>query len=110
MGKATLGELEQQVLLAALHLGGNAYSASIVTELEKRTGREVAPASVYIALRRLEENGVVSSLMRPPREEPEQRRRRYFRVEAKGLALLREARRRLVSLWEGLETLLEEGA
>ena len=109
MGKETLGELEQQVLLAVLHLGDNAYSASIVTELEARTGREVAPAAIYIALRRLEEKGVASSEMRPPREEPEQRRRRYFRVEAEGLTLLRETRRRLVNLWEGLETLLEEG-
>lgn len=110
MSKETLGDLEQQVLLAVLRLGQDAYSAPIVTELEARTGREVAPAAVYIALRRLEEKGIVSSEMRPPESEPEGRRRRYFRVEVEGLSLLRETRRRLVNLWEGLEELLEEGA
>jgi PadR family transcriptional regulator len=110
VGKDTLGELEQQVLLAVLRLGENAYSASIVTELERRTGREVAPAAVYIALRRLEENGVASSRMRPPLEDPGGRPRRYFSVQPAGVALLRESRRRLVSLWEGLDKLLGEGA
>lgn len=108
MGKDTLGDFEQQVLLAVLRLGEEAYSASIVTELEDRTGREVAPAAVYIALRRLEENGVTTSEMRPPRGKDGGRERRYFRVEQKGRALLRESRRRLVRLWDGLDALLEE--
>ena len=110
MGKETLGELEQQVLLAVLRLGDGAYSASIVTELEERTGREVAPAAVYIALRRLEQNQVASSEMRPPSDDPQARPRRDFRVEEKGRALLRETRRQLVSLWDGLDGALERGA
>lgn len=109
MGKETLGEFEQQVLLAVLRLGDDAYSASIVLELEERTGREVAPAAVYIALRRLEENGVTTSAMRPPKQEPAGRPRRYFRVEPAGVELLRESRRQLVRLWDGLDALLEEG-
>jgi DNA-binding PadR family transcriptional regulator len=110
VGKENLGEMEQQVLLAVLRLGDDAYSASIVTELETRAAREVAPAAVYIALRRLEENGVASSEMRPPADDPQGRARRYFRVEPAGLDLLRESRRRLVSLWDGLDGLLGEGA
>lgn len=110
MGKENLGALEQQVLLAVVRLGDGAYSASIVRELEERTGREVAPAAVYIALRRLEENGVASSTLRPPRGDDGGRERRYFAVEPAGLELLRESRRRLESLWEGLDGLLEEGA
>lgn len=109
MGKDTLGDFEQQVLLAVLRLGENAYSASIVTELEERTGREVAPAAVYIALRRLEENGVTSSRMRTPDGDEGGRARRYFRVEPAGLDLLRESRRRLERLWDGLDALLQEG-
>ena len=49
MAKDLLGEFEHQVLLAVLRLAGSAYSTSLVTELEERTGREVAPAAVYIA-------------------------------------------------------------
>lgn len=110
MGKETLGELEQQVLLAVLRLGDDAYSASIVTELETRAGREVAPAAVYIALRRLEQSGVTASELRPPLDEPDARARRYFRVLPVGLVLLRETRRRLRSLWDGLDDLLGENA
>ena len=110
MGKELLGELEHQVLLAVVRLGEGAYSASIVDELEARTGREVAPAAVYIALRRLEEKGLAASQMRPPEGEPSGRERRYFSVEPGGRSLLRESRRRLVSLWEGIDEALEEGA
>ena len=45
MPRKTLGELEHQVLLAVLRLGGEAYSVPLVLELEERTGREVAQAA-----------------------------------------------------------------
>lgn len=110
MGKDLLGELEHQVLLAVVRLGEGAYSASIVLELEDRTGREVAPAAVYIALRRLEEKGLAGSVLRNASPEEGGRERRYFSVTPEGRALLRESRRRLVSLWEGLDAALEEGS
>lgn len=107
MGKDVLGELEHQVLLATLRLGDDAYSTTIVLELERVTGREVAPAAVYIALRRLEEGGFAASELRPPAGEGG-RERRYFRVTEAGLGLMRESRRRYVALWDGLDA-LEEG-
>ncbi len=109
MGKDLLGELEHQVLLAVLRLDREAFSSSIVVELEERTGREVAPAAVYIALRRLEEKGMAASEMRPA-DEGGGRTRRYFRATSSGRALLRESRRRLESLWDGLDSALEERA
>ena len=51
------------VLLAILHLGEDVYGVPIVDEIARRTGREVAPAAVYVTLRRLEEKGLVSSWM-----------------------------------------------
>lgn len=103
MPKDLLGEFEHQVLLAVLRLGQGAYSASLVTELEERTGREVAPAAVYIALRRLEEQGLAASEMRRAASDDGGRERRYFQVTPAGTALLRESKRRLVRLWEGLD-------
>ena len=100
--KETLGEFEHQVLLTALRIGPEAYSVPIVLELEERTGREVAPAAVYIALRRLEEKRLVVSEMRRDEEEGG-RSRRYFRVTDDGTRVLREAKRRFVNLWEGLD-------
>ena len=59
----TLGEFEQMVLLAILHLGEDVYGVPIVDEIARRTGREVAPAAVYVTLRRLEEKGMLASWM-----------------------------------------------
>ena len=102
-----LGEFEHHVLLAALRLKKGSYTTAIVLELEQRIGREVAPAAVYIALRRLEDHGLVTSEYRVGDEE-DRRERRYFRVTRAGVAMLRESRRRFVRMWEGLDPQLGE--
>jgi len=104
MGREGLGEFEHRVLLAILRLGSESYSVPIVLELEERTGKPVAPAAVYIALRRLEDKGLVSSRM--GRAEDSARARRYFHVEDAGLERLQESRRELEALWEGLDPAL----
>lgn len=106
--RRSLGEFEQQVLLTILRMGGEAYSVPMVLELEARSGREVSQAAVYIALRRMEEKGLVSSRMEDAEATGSGRERRYFRVEPKGLALLRASRRTMERFWEGLESLVEE--
>jgi DNA-binding PadR family transcriptional regulator len=102
--KSSLGEFEHHVLLAALRLE-DAYTTSILAELERCTGREVSAAAVYIALRRLESAGMVKSQMRESNELGERRRRRYVRVTPSGVTLARDARNRLMSLWDGLTIL-----
>jgi DNA-binding PadR family transcriptional regulator len=104
----TLGEFEHSVLLATLRLGEEAYSTTIVLELERRTGREVSPAAVYIALRRLEDGGLIESDLREDEGRGGRRERRYVAVTTEGLKVLRAARGRLLRLWEGLEPLLAE--
>lgn len=101
MRKQTLGEFEHHVLLAARRLEGDAYSAAIVMELERVIGRDVAPAAVYIALRRLEAAGFARSMLRPPRDGG--RERRYFEVTPAGLEQMRESRRRFEALWRGID-------
>jgi len=66
MTQQGIGEFEQMVLLAAAHLRHEAYAIPIVDEIERRAGRSVARAAVYITLRRLEEKGFVSSCMGEP--------------------------------------------
>ena len=106
MAKQSLGEFEHQVLLAALRLGEEAYSAAIVVELEAHAGREVATAAVYIALRRLEEAGLVSSSLSDHEAQGGRRERRYFQVTERGVDLLRASREQLLRLWSGIEPLL----
>jgi len=108
MGKDTLGEFEHQVLLAVLRLGGEAYSVPLVLELEERTGREVAQPAVYIALRRLEAKGLLTSRMDDHAVGETGRVRRYFKITPPAVERLKQTRRALVRLWEGLDVQLDE--
>ena len=98
-----LGEFEQMVLLAIAHLRGEAYGIPIVEEIERRTGRSVARAAVYITLRRLEEKGFVSSWMSDPTPERGGKGRRYAKLEAEGARALREARHAAERMWQGID-------
>jgi DNA-binding PadR family transcriptional regulator len=108
MGRSSLGEFEQQVLLVLLRLGREVYSVPIVAELEARTGRDVATAAVYVALRRLEAKGLLRSRLESPEESGEPYPRRYFALTAAAMEPLKAARRSMLNLWEGLEPLLDD--
>lgn len=110
MPRETLGEFEHQVLLAILQLGGEAYSAPIVMEIEQRSGRAVAPAAVYIALRRLEQRGLVRSSKVEPGPREGGRGRRTFTVTDDAIEKLRESRRTLEAMWRGLDPVFAPGA
>ena len=101
--RETLGEFEQMILLAILHLGEDVYGVPIVDEIGRRTGREVAPAAVYVTLRRLEEKGLVSSWMGESTAERGGKARRYVKVTRAGRESLRASRRTLDSMWRGLD-------
>lgn len=108
MTQRALGDFEQQVLLTVLRLGGEAYSVPMVLELEEQSGCEVSQAAVYIALRRLEEKGLLRSRTEHGRRTESGRERRYFSIQPEGIALLRHARRTMDRFWEGLEALVED--
>lgn len=108
MPREALGELEHRVMLAILRLGGEAYSVPVVQEIEARTGRQVAQSAVFIAMRRLEGKGLLSSRLEENVEGRPDRLRRHYRPTPAGMERLRDTRRDLVSLWEGIEPLVEE--
>src|SRR5919206_198804 len=103
MSHQGLGEFEQLVLLAIVHLKGEAYGVPIVEEIERRTGRPVARAAVYVTLRRLEEKGLVVSWMSDPTPERGGKGRRYVKLEPAGATALREARHVAERMWQGLD-------
>ena len=70
MGKRThIGDFELTVMLVLLRLGESAYGVPISREIEQQCGREVALGSVYAALERLQEKGLVSSALGEPTPE-----------------------------------------
>ena len=109
MSRETLGEFEHKVMLAILQLGGEAYSVSIVEELEERTGREIAQAAVFIVLRRLEEKGLLTSRFDKQGAQETGRERRYFKPTPEALRRLKDSRDTYIRLWDGIETTLENG-
>ncbi len=108
MAKDNLGEFEELVLLAAIRLGAGAYGLAIVDELGATAERSVARASVYVALRRLERAGLITTRRESAEDAPRGKPRRFVTVKPAGLALLRRSRRSLMRMWAGIEQRLEE--
>ena len=106
MGKY-LGEFEQAVLLAVMRTGQGAYGLRIRRELESRTGQRVSHGAAYITLDRLVSKGLLESRLDDANDRRGGRRKRYFRVTEDGLIALRASRERLLSLWKGIEKVLE---
>ena len=106
MSRTALGDVEHFVLIALLHLGGESYTVPIMAEIQRRTGREVAKAAVYIALRRLEEKGLLVSRVGEATPERGGRAKRHFRLTAAGAKQLKAAREAFVTMWAGAEHLV----
>jgi len=100
-----LGGFELLVLLALIRIGDEAYGVPISEAIEESSGKEVAMGSVYITLERLEQKGLVSSRLGEPTAERGGRAKTYFHITAKGLREVRQARRTLMNLWQGVPQL-----
>jgi DNA-binding PadR family transcriptional regulator len=112
MPRESLGEFEQLVLLAILQLAAagdeDVYGVPIVDEIERRTSRPVSRVAVYIALRRLEQKGLVSTWLGEPVPERGGKARRCVKVTRAGVQMLRDSRRAMDQMWRGLDARLEK--
>lgn len=108
MERGYLGEFELMVILTLIQLGDDAYGVPISRELEKRRGRGVSVGSVYAALERLEQKGLVSSNLGDPTPERGGKAKRYFRVTKDGLRQVHRTRQVLTGLWRRLPELKGE--
>jgi DNA-binding PadR family transcriptional regulator len=73
----------------------------IVDELRRHTRRRILRPSVYLALKRLEEKGLIRSRLGDPEPRRGGRARRHFTPTAAGVRVLRESHRTLTGLWDG---------
>lgn len=102
MPRDQLGEFEKLILLALLQLEGESYGADILDEIEERTGRTASSGALYVALRRMEKKGLLSSRFGDPTPERGGRAKRFFKVEPEGIRLLRESHEVWVRMADGL--------
>ncbi|NKB89208.1 MAG: PadR family transcriptional regulator [Acidobacteria bacterium] len=108
MTRTSLGELEEQILLALLHLNGESYAVPIVAKLRELTGRDVSATGAYVVLRRLEARSLLESRMMAGPEARGGRSRRVFAVRDEALPLLRQSQEALTTLWRGLGPVLKK--
>jgi DNA-binding PadR family transcriptional regulator len=97
-----LGEFEHIIVLALLRLEDQAYGVTVRQEIEFRTQREVSIGAVYATLGRLETKGYVKSHYGDPTPERGGRSKRFFRVTARGVAVVNRTHRALHNMTEGL--------
>lgn len=103
---APLGEFEVVVLMAAMHLGRDAFGSSIREEIERRTGRAVSRGAVYITLDRLEDKGLLASEAGEASAKRGGRPKRLFRVTPAGIKAVKHSLSLLARMHKGLEPIL----
>jgi PadR family transcriptional regulator, regulatory protein PadR len=103
-----VGSLEEQVMLAVLRTGADAYGMNVRRELESVTGREFTIGSIYATLDRLEAKRLVASTRTG--ETPEAPSRRVFSVTPAGARALEHTRAMRDRLWTGVRLKPKPGA
>ena len=96
------GVLEHHAISAIMHLRADAYGKRIRQTVSERTGRDIAIGALYTTLDRMEKKGFVSSWMGDPTPERGGRRKKYYRLEAKGARAWTGFRQETERMWEGL--------
>ena len=102
-----LAEFELHVMLAIARLGDDAYGASVLREIDERTGRSVSIGALYATLGRLGRKGLLEFELSDPTPVPGGRARKYCRITPAGQQAVSHAVRMLGSLLEGLK--IEDG-
>ena len=98
---APIGSFEEQVMLAVLRTGADAYGMNVRRELEAVTRRDVTIGSVYITLDRLEAKGLVTSARTTAQAAAPSRR--MFAVTPLCAQVLADTRSMRDRLWAGVE-------
>jgi DNA-binding PadR family transcriptional regulator len=103
-----VGEFELLVLLALLRLGNGAYGATILREIRERTGREVAPGTLYMTLGRMTDKKLICSYVGEPTRQRGGRRRTHYLIDSAGQRALGRAYRVFTTMAEGVEGELQK--
>jgi len=93
-----VGTFEEQIMLAVLRTGEQAFGMSVRREIATATGRDVAVGAVYATLDRLEAKHFVTSR----RATIDGESRRLFAVTRAGAQALADTRAMREELWRGV--------
>ena len=100
-----LGDFEQLILIAILHLDNDASALALKAKMEEVSGRAISRGALYRTLDRMAEKDWIDwSTDDEARPERGGHPRRRFRVTKPGIAVLRASRRTLLGLWANIES------
>ncbi|MFC2155497.1 PadR family transcriptional regulator [Acidobacteriota bacterium] len=97
-----LSSNDEILLLAILKLQENAYGVTIRREVSKATGKNWSIGAIYDPLYRLEQKGLVDSLLSEPTGERGGRSKRLFTVTPKGMKQLAAHKKVRDNLWQSI--------
>jgi DNA-binding PadR family transcriptional regulator len=100
MSREFLGEFEELVLTMVGILKDDAYGNAIVNEIKEKIERDVNLSAVHVTLYRLEDKGLVKSLMGGATSSRGGRRKRIFSITNAGLSILRSMKETRMNLWK----------
>lgn len=102
MGKNSIGEFEEVILLTVAVLYENAYGISIKQDIENRLNRKVSVGAMRTALSRLEKKGFLKSEFGEATAIRGGKRKRYYRVTPYGKKALEQVMETRKKLWEAI--------
>ena len=102
MGKYSIGEFEEVVLLTVAILFDNAYGITIKSEIENRLNRKVSVGAMRTALSRLEKKGFLRSEFGEATAIRGGKRKRFFKVTRSGKEALDQVMESRKQLWEAI--------
>ncbi|MEO1049636.1 MAG: helix-turn-helix transcriptional regulator [Bacteroidota bacterium] len=102
MGKYSIGEFEEVVLLTVAILYENAYGITIKEDIETRLKRKVSVGAMRTALNRLEKKGFLKSEFGEATAVRGGKRKRYFKVTKSGKEALEEVMEARKQLWDAI--------
>ena len=105
MGKNTIGEFEELVMLTVAVLYKEAYGISIKEEMEKRLHKSVNLGAMRIALKRLEGKGFLQSEFGEVTAVRGGKRKRYYQVTPQGKKVLEQVMEVRKSLWDSIPSI-----
>lgn len=102
MSRASIGELEELLLLGIASLVPEAYGFAIKSLIQERANRDINLSAVHAALYRLETKGLIKSRFGEATSKRGGKKKKYFELTAAGVLAIRESREVRNDLWDSI--------
>jgi PadR family transcriptional regulator PadR len=99
---------EEMLLLSILRLKDNAFSLTILKEINQRIGKKLTIGSLWVSLDSLHRKGYIEKRMAGETPAKGGRKKVFYSLTPSGAKILRNTREFQKSLWKGAERQLKK--